>query len=69
MIFVVSIQQVSQLEAAVFAQKAATKTAFDQVSDIGRKLFLTDKNLSQFVDALKDTETTVAIQEELDKIR
>jgi hypothetical protein len=61
--------QISQLEAAVFAQKAATKVAFEQVSEAGRKLFLTDKNLSQFVDALKDTETTVGVQEEFDKLR
>ena len=43
--------------------------AFEAVADAERRLFQADKTLSQFVDELEITDKTVAVQEELDKIR
>jgi len=61
--------QVTQLEAALEAQKRVTSRAFVACNEAERKLFESDRNLHQYVDSLEDAELAVATQAELDHDR
>lgn len=60
---------VSQLEAALNAQKQSTQRSFEELQVVEKKLFEADKKLNQFVDTLEDAQEAAAFQAEIDKER
>lgn len=61
--------EVSQLEAALDAQRRSTTAAFELLGVSEKKLFESDRDLHQLVDRLEDSEVTNATQAELDRDR
>lgn len=59
--------QVSQLEAALDAERRNTSKITEQVMDAERRLFEADRNINRFAEGLEDTILAIATIKELDK--
>jgi len=60
---------VSQLEAALDAQKSSVTKVFKDVSEAEKRAIDADKCLNQYLNTLEDAQLAISLQNELDKER
>ena len=60
-------QELSQLEAALEAQKQATNAAHDEFMECEKLMFQADRNINRFAETLEDTLLAMATIKELDR--